>query len=113
MQELAITTDSGSMEDLLDLRWWIENESDPTLHLVRVPAASPDAMGFEEYLQVALASGGVTALVGCLRAWIKFRRPRVSVEVKTSNGTKVTLSAENVKDDNEIIKAIAKLVEHE
>jgi hypothetical protein len=113
LHKFAITTDSGLTEDLLDLQWWIENESDPVLRPVRVPIASPDAMGIEEYLQLALTSGGVTALVGCVRAWIKFRRPKVSVEVKTSDGTKVTLSAENVNDDNEIIKAVARLVEHE
>lgn len=89
------------------------NESEPDLHPVRVPTANAEAMGFEEYLQVAVASGSVTAFVACLRAWIKFRRPKVSVEVKTTDGAKVTLSAENVKDDNEIIKAIARLVEHE
>ncbi|MGW3855783.1 effector-associated constant component EACC1 [Micromonospora arida] len=100
-------------EDLLDLQRWMANESDAGLHPVRVATGTPDAMGLDEYLQVIVASGGATALVACLRSWIRFRRPRVSVEVKTADGTKVTLSAENIKDDNEIIKAVARLVEHE
>ncbi|MEU8901805.1 hypothetical protein [Nocardia sp. NPDC048505] len=113
MRQLKITINPSVSEDLVDLLRWMTNEQDPNLHPERVPVADPDSMGFAEYLEIALASAGAGGLVTCLGSWIRYRRPQVTVSVETPDGTKVRLSAENLDDDHEIVKAIARLVDDE
>jgi hypothetical protein len=84
------------------LREWLlgERALSGAIRPVRGKPAETELGGAYDLLAVALGSGGAgVALARSLTAWLRTRRPDISVTVTSSSG-KVTLDARRVKNDD-------------
>ena len=52
-------------------------------------------------LHIALASPAIIALIGCIKAFIVARKPKMKITLKTKNGT-VVIESENPPDTQEL-----------
>jgi hypothetical protein len=52
------------------------------------------------------AGGAATVLASSVSVWLKQRRSDVSIEVSSSNGKKVTVTAQRVPDPEMLIKTV-------
>ncbi|MFB9658820.1 hypothetical protein ACFQS3_21525 [Glycomyces mayteni] len=112
MDALKITIDSDSLDDLLDLYQWMNNDADSRLRPERRTVPETGAMGAVEYLDLIVASGAVTGIVTCVCAWIRYRRPTITVKFERSTGD-VTISGENIGRPEEIVAEMEKMLKHE
>ena len=86
------------IDEITDLWDWLRNERDLAgrAQALQRPPGEGELGGVLDTLAVALGSGGAGAVLArSLTAWLRTRRPNVTVTVKTKTGT-VTVDAQNV-----------------
>jgi hypothetical protein len=91
---LRDVTDLGV--ELASLREWLSSEPEFRGRVQRdTPPAQPTDMGgLSDVLVVAVGSGGaMTVLLQSLGTWLKARRPEVSVEVTSPDGSTMKVQA--------------------
>lgn len=95
--------------ELASLRGWLGREAAfrGRVQVERQPIESGHMGGIADALTLALGAGGtVTVLANSVSVWLKQRRSDVSIEVSSSNGKKVTVTAKRVPDPETLIKTV-------
>ncbi|MFC6080437.1 effector-associated constant component EACC1 [Sphaerisporangium aureirubrum] len=98
MEAMIRVTGGDPVLEATDLHLWLRGERELTglVGVVRKPPGATDLGGMIDAVVVALGSSGAgVALAQALKAWLRTRRPDVSITVKSDAG-EVTLDAHNL-----------------
>ena len=89
---LQLSVDSTDVQR--DLVAWLHSEGSDTwtIHQSARPPGAGE-MGTEEILTVIIASGGLTALLRSLQMWIRYRQPKVHVQITRPGGERLSSTA--------------------
>ncbi|MQY25993.1 effector-associated constant component EACC1 [Nocardia aurantia] len=93
---------------LADLAAWLgrEDELRGQVAVEQQPVSTGDMGTWPDVLIVALGSGGAgTALATSLGLWIRYRKPRVDIEITRDNGDSVKIAAQGLPE-NEVARVL-------
>lgn len=94
---IRVTAGRDIAAELASLREWLGCEAAfrGRVQVERQPIESGHMGGIADTLTLALGAGGaVTVLANSVSVWLQQRRSDVNIEVSSSNGKKVTVTAE-------------------
>lgn len=106
---IRVTAGRDIVGELASLREWLGREAAfrGRVQVERQPIESGHMGGIADTLTLALGAGGaVTVLANSVSVWLEQRRSDVSIEVISSNGKKVTVTAKRVPDAATLIKTV-------
>ena len=105
--ELRINLEGAAADErtTLDLQDWLRRERLQGARIGRPPAeATPETMGLDPatILSVVLGAEAVVELVKSIHVWLKTRKPKLHVVLKTADG-EVTIDGENISDEQSFL----------
>lgn len=106
---IRVTAARDALAELTSLREWLGREAAfrGRVQVERQPIEPGQMGGVTDTLTVALGAGGtVTVLANSVSVWLRQRRSDVKIEVSSSNGKKVTVTAERVPDPVALIRTV-------
>ncbi|MGH3900387.1 MAG: effector-associated constant component EACC1 [Pseudonocardiaceae bacterium] len=102
-----MTAGRDIVSELASLREWLGREAEfrGRAQIEHQPIESGNMGGITDTLTVVFGAGGaVTVLANSVSVWLKQRRSDVSIEVISSNGKRVTVTAQRVSDPEVLIE---------
>lgn len=106
---IRVTAGRDIVAELTSLREWLGREAAfrGRVQVESLPIESGHMGGIVDTLTVALGAGGaVTVLANSMSVWLKQRGSDVNIEVISSIGKKVTLTAKHVSDVAALIDTV-------